>query len=315
MINIWNHFNKDGRVYWNSKENTLNFWKAVSDGRKFVIFDLETTGLKKNADVIVEFSAIVVEKVNGIYDFTEFVEYYIKPPFVMTPEVVAVHGITNEFLEDKPLEEEIWPLVKDFFERHSEDVICGYNVGFDTKFMEVWAKRHKDEFAPKEVIDMFAMVKENIFFDEHEGNRKLSDILSILYPAKQYKFHDASDDIKATWDVGKGILTKFVEQKPVPEYAKPTGQLISYEYWSMGKTQRLYCTIKVDGKYYEIYYDIYQSCWVCDTSKNEDVNVFLYVNMENIEEQFQKIAESKGKKKFRLLRDKDDHKHWNLSAS
>ena len=57
MSNIWNYFGQGGRHYWCNKTNTLDFYNAVMQGKKFLIFDLETTGLKKNADVIVEFSA------------------------------------------------------------------------------------------------------------------------------------------------------------------------------------------------------------------------------------------------------------------
>lgn len=313
MQNIWSYFTKDNKAFWCHKLVTLQFWRAISEGRKFIIFDLETTGLKKKADVIVEFSAIVMEKTGKFYEMTEAVEYYIKPPFQMNPEVIAIHGITNEFLSDKPTEAEAYPAIKAFFNRHKDGIISGYNVGFDCKFMEAYAARQKDVFSPGEVIDMFDMVKENIFQNEHEGCRKLSHILSVLYPSKQYNFHNASDDILATWDVGKGILQNYVKSQPTLEGSKPCGKLSSYQYWAMGKTQRLYCTISVNGKYYDIYYDIYQSCWVCELDKNE-ANVFTLVNMEDIEDQFTKIAAQKGKKKFRLLRDSDNWKNWKTAV-
>ena len=49
MSNIWNYFGQGGRHYWCNKTNTLDFYNAVMQGKKFLIFDLETTGLKKNA--------------------------------------------------------------------------------------------------------------------------------------------------------------------------------------------------------------------------------------------------------------------------
>lgn len=314
MKNIWNYFDKDGRTYWCNKTNTLKFWQEAQKGSRFIIFDLETTGLKKKADVVVEFSALVAEKINGFYTFVDSVEYYIRPVFKMTPEVIAVHGITNEFLEDKPTEEEIFPEIKAFFDKYKDAVITGYNVGFDIKFMEEMYKRQKLTFAPENVVDVFAMVKENIFFDEHEGNRRLSEILPVLFPGKSYKFHDSSDDIKATWDVGVGIIKRYFESGMVPENAKYPGKLISYQYWSVGKTQRLYCTIEMCGNYYDIYYDIYQSCWACEPNKNGGYNIFLYVNMDSIEEQFTAVAKLKGKEKFRLLRDNDNYRHWSTMA-
>lgn len=47
MGNIWNYFGMGGKHYWCNKGNTMRFYNAVMQGRKFLIFDLETTGLKK----------------------------------------------------------------------------------------------------------------------------------------------------------------------------------------------------------------------------------------------------------------------------
>lgn len=310
MSNIWNYFGQGGRHYWCNKTNTLDFYNAVMQGKKFLIFDLETTGLKKNADVIVEFSAIVMEKIGKYYQMTDTIEQYIKPPFQMTDEVIAVHGITNEFLEDKMMEEEAWPIIHNFFEKHKDAIISGYNVNFDIKFMTAYASRMKEIFEPTDVIDIFGIVKENIFPDEHDGCRKLSHILEILYPGKTYQFHNASDDILATWDIGTGVLKKFIESNPVVEDSKYKAQIASYQYWKAGKTQRLYVTIRFSETFYEIYYDIYSSCWVCEDSKNNEFNVFQWINMDDIEDKLTKIAATKGKEKFRLLRNKGTWKNW-----
>lgn len=310
MSNIWNYFGMGGKHYWCNKANTMRFYNAVMQGRKFLIFDLETTGLKKNADVIVDFSAVVMEKVGQFYQKTDEIEQYIKPPFTMTDEVIAIHGITNEFLEDKPEERDVWPVVKEFFEKHKDAVISGYNVGFDIKFMTAYAGRMKESFEPEEVVDIFGIVKENIFADEHDGCRKLSHILGILYPGKTYQFHNASDDILATWDVGVGVLKKFLESKPVLEESKHKAQISSYQYWKAGRTQRIYVTLRFSENFYEVYYDIYSSCWVCEDDKNNEFNIFEWVDMNDVENKLTKIAESKGKDKFRLLRDKDNWRSW-----
>ena len=201
-------------------------------------------------------------------------------------------------------------IIHNFFEKHKDAIISGYNVNFDIKFMTAYASRMKEIFEPTDVIDIFGIVKENIFPDEHDGCRKLSHILEILYPGKTYQFHNASDDILATWDIGTGVLKKFIESNPVVEDSKYKAQIASYQYWKAGKTQRLYVTIRFSETFYEIYYDIYSSCWVCEDSKNNEFNVFQWINMDDIEDKLTKIAATKGKEKFRLLRDKGTWKNW-----
>ena len=67
-------------------------------GKYMIMFDTETTGLKKD-DQIVELAGkkYRIEKdANSIYEFleTDTFHAYIKPPFAMDSGVIAIHGIT-----------------------------------------------------------------------------------------------------------------------------------------------------------------------------------------------------------------------------
>ena len=101
--------------------------EAFKNGKKILIYDTETTGLDKVADVIVEYSAIVMERVNGKYQLTESFEQYIRPKFEMSEDVIKIHGITNEFLRDYPYEEEAYKNIKAFLNKHKDAIISGYN--------------------------------------------------------------------------------------------------------------------------------------------------------------------------------------------
>lgn len=98
---------------------------------RLVILDTETTGINpKEGHRIVEIGC--VEMINRQFTGRTF-HAYINPEFQMEQEVIDVHGLTNEFLADKPLFAQV---VNDFiaFIRGSELVI--HNAKFDIGFMD-----------------------------------------------------------------------------------------------------------------------------------------------------------------------------------
>ncbi|MBI3419744.1 MAG: DNA polymerase III subunit epsilon, partial [Proteobacteria bacterium] len=70
-----------------------------------IVLDTETTGLDPaNGDRVVEIGCI--EIVNGIPSGKTF-HRYLNPEREVPPEAQAVHGLTSEFLADKPLFAEV----------------------------------------------------------------------------------------------------------------------------------------------------------------------------------------------------------------
>lgn len=98
---------------------------------RLIILDTETTGINpKEGHRIVEIGC--VEMVNRQLTGRNY-HAYINPRFIMEQEVINVHGLTNEFLADKPLFSDV---VNDFIEfiRGAELVI--HNAKFDVGFMD-----------------------------------------------------------------------------------------------------------------------------------------------------------------------------------
>ena len=96
-----------------------------------IVFDTETTGLNPQAgDKIVEIGA--VELVNHVPSGRTF-QVYINPEKEMSEEVIRVHGITNEFVKDKPVFAEI---ADDFLNFVGEDgILVAHNASFDMNFI------------------------------------------------------------------------------------------------------------------------------------------------------------------------------------
>lgn len=122
-----------------------------------IVIDTETTGLSFENDRIISFGAVTIVN-NAI---VSEVEYFINPGNVpIAPEALAVHGITVEFLRDKPSIKEILPLIIGMLH---EAVVAGHHVAFDIKMLDAECRRVG--FKPlskyfKDTLDSQTMSKE-----------------------------------------------------------------------------------------------------------------------------------------------------------
>lgn len=101
-----------------------------------IVLDTETTGLDPNTgDRIVEIGAI--ELFNHLPTGITF-HKYINPQRDMPAEAFAVHGLSIEFLTDKPLFAEV---VAEFEEFVQDDTLIIHNAPFDMKFLNAELKK------------------------------------------------------------------------------------------------------------------------------------------------------------------------------
>lgn len=96
-----------------------------------IVLDTETTGLDPlKGDKIVEIGCVELE--NHIPTGRTY-HQYINPMRSMSEEVIAVHGLSEEFLSDKPIFAEIADDFLNFIGTDSALVI--HNAAFDMKFL------------------------------------------------------------------------------------------------------------------------------------------------------------------------------------
>lgn len=91
----------------------------------FVFFDTETTGISPKKDRVAEFAAI---KTDAKFNIIDTLHLYINPQIPMPEEAAAVHGLTDEFLADKPVFEEVVEQIIDFM--NDADAIA-HNSNYD----------------------------------------------------------------------------------------------------------------------------------------------------------------------------------------
>ncbi len=95
-----------------------------------IVLDTETTGLSpRDGHRVVEIGAL--EMVNKVLTGKSF-HYYINPERSMPTEAYRIHGISDEFLKDKPLFKDIAQEFLDFIEEGS---LVIHNASFDIKFL------------------------------------------------------------------------------------------------------------------------------------------------------------------------------------
>lgn len=151
--------------------------KATNE--RIIVFDTETTGMNMTGPHyeghrIVEIGA--VEIINRKLTGNSF-HVYIRPDRAIDPEAVDVHGITDEFLRDKPTYRDIHDEFMAFI-RGAELVAhnAPFDIGFmDYEFSKINASISKTEDICK-VTDTLAMAK-RLF----PGKRNNLDILCSRY--------------------------------------------------------------------------------------------------------------------------------------
>ena len=95
-----------------------------------IIFDTETTGLDNRADRIIEIGGI--ELINH-FPTGNTLHLYINPgDRKVHPDALAVHGITDESLKDKPPFEEVADKILNFF---GDAKWIAHNATFDMGFV------------------------------------------------------------------------------------------------------------------------------------------------------------------------------------
>lgn len=95
---------------------------------KYIVVDIETTGLNRERDQITEIAALKIEG-NRIVDKFETL---INPLMKIPVEIIQLTGITDSMVKDKPTIQEVLPTFIDFIKK---DILVAHNAIFDIGFL------------------------------------------------------------------------------------------------------------------------------------------------------------------------------------
>jgi DNA polymerase-3 subunit epsilon len=155
-------------------------------GRRLVVLDTETTGLNARlGDRVIEIGCI--ELVNRRLTGRQF-HRYINPQRLIEEGALRVHGITDEFLADKPIFAGVAEEFLDYI-RDAELVI--HNAGFDVEFLNEELRR----LERGAVTDYVAAVHDTLAQarEIHPGKKNSLDALCERYQVdnRQRRLHGA----------------------------------------------------------------------------------------------------------------------------
>jgi DNA polymerase-3 subunit epsilon len=186
-------------------EENFEFKKPI------VVFDLETTGLNKSKDYIIQFGAIKVDP--NTKKIIDKLNLFIQPSGNYEISIAAYfkHGIKPDFLKDKPYFRDVANQIIDFF--GDCDVLTYNGKRFDIPFLLIEMERNgfTMDFEHRNCWDAFAE-------EQRRNGNKLTQTFE-RYIGKTMDeagltAHDALSDVKATWGV---FISQWRNQKFDPE--------------------------------------------------------------------------------------------------
>jgi len=128
---------------------------------KFACLDTETTGLSpQGGGKICEVAVSVSQAGKPLEEFSTL----INPGIPMTPEVIAIHGITNEMVATAPSFVEILPRLLGILDHC---VLVAHNADFDLSFLRAEFATCGMRFPPYPVIDTLKLARKSGRFERN----------------------------------------------------------------------------------------------------------------------------------------------------
>ena len=222
-----------------------------------IFFDIETTGLNRQFDRIISFSAVKCIVRDGKLMETGRFNQFINPGFSIPASASAVSHITDETVKDAPHEKDAFRNIHNFL--GDEPLLCGYNsVSFDEKFVNsMYLRQSGKPFTPVHHTDVMKMAKEQLQLKKYN----LSEVAHEMGCDRGIFFHTSIDDVIATRRVFVLLLPYYIDGN-----SERTGNLradvCGVKYWEPGhKLARLYVQTRPFSK---TYYDLYKGEWRSD---------------------------------------------------
>ncbi len=123
----------------------------TADFSSFVAFDIETTGLARNSEII-EIGAVKV--INGV--ITDSFQEFVNPGILIPPAITQITGITDEMVSDADKIYDVLPRFKAFA---GNNILVGHNaINFDCKIMGHWADEY-GIYIDNDVFDTLRFVR------------------------------------------------------------------------------------------------------------------------------------------------------------
>ena len=170
---------------------------------RYVVFDLETTGLSTRYDRITEFGAVVFE--GG--QITQQIDFFVNPEIPIPEKVQKKTRITDEMVKDAPKIEDAIDRILEVFQ---DSIIVSHNITFDVGFINEALRRLNREPLANPAIDTLSLSR--YMFPENNIHRlgTLARNLGIM-TYNEDEAHRADFDAKVLNEVWLAMLNKLLK--------------------------------------------------------------------------------------------------------
>ena len=102
--------------------------------KRFIAFDVETTGLNPKEERIIELGAVLFENGQAVQKFNTLVNAEVE----VSEFISNLTHITNEMLKNQPREEKAYKMFQEFMKEalQGEVLVCAHNAQFDMSFLK-----------------------------------------------------------------------------------------------------------------------------------------------------------------------------------
>ncbi|MDF1544156.1 MAG: exonuclease domain-containing protein [bacterium] len=160
--------------------------KSIFAATEFVAFDTETTGIWAPGHKIVEIAGVKFSIEKGLIGtFQEL----INPGRAMSPEVIAVHGITDDMLVGRDKADQVLRRFEQFCA--PDAVMIAHNAGFDISFVACELERLGRKFSPNRVLDTIDIFRKFFPGEEFYSLLSLAKSFSIAESQEHRALQDA----------------------------------------------------------------------------------------------------------------------------
>ena len=174
---------------------------------RLVLFDTETTGLLYNRDEIIEFAAVVVERINGeptvVREYDELVS--LSPGGFVPPKIEQLTGISTQDIRERGLPKT--RVCRDIAEMiQGNTLLLAYNAHCDLSFLFYMLLRDGDPaiLKGKDKLDLLTVYKDRRPYP----HRLCNAIEAYGLAGKVVNSHRAIDDVLATVAVMEAMATE-----------------------------------------------------------------------------------------------------------
>jgi DNA polymerase III epsilon subunit family exonuclease len=166
------------------------------DALGYIVFDVETTGLKAYSQRIIELTALRYRggREDGIFSTL------LRPDRRLSSQIVRLTGITDDLLIDAP---EFAAIADDLLVFLGDDLIVGHNIGFDLGFLDAELRRAGKPTLLNARLDTLSLAQKTLTGQRRWNLDAVAKALGLRAPGGR---HRAEPDARLTAAVFAALL-------------------------------------------------------------------------------------------------------------